>query len=134
MNLTNYYWYFQKAVPSRICDLIVKQGLANKEAEHLALTGGFGRDRDLSKAPLTKKEIADLKKKEIQIYVGLMIIGFIEKYTLLYMKQIKVLVGILNGIIQNLVNLLFTKKINIMIGIVIVGINLIMKMVQQKAR
>ena len=63
MNISNYYWYFQNAIPSRICDLIIKQGLANKQAEQLALTGGFGRDRDLSKAPLTKKEIADLKKK-----------------------------------------------------------------------
>ena len=63
MNISNYYWYFQNAIPPRICDLIIKQGLANKQAEQLALTGGFGRDRDLSKAPLTKKEIADLKKK-----------------------------------------------------------------------
>jgi hypothetical protein len=26
MNLTNYYWYFQSAVPARICDEIVKYG------------------------------------------------------------------------------------------------------------
>ena len=26
MNLTNYYWYFQSAIPSRICDDIVKYG------------------------------------------------------------------------------------------------------------
>ena len=51
MNISNYYWYFQNAIPPRICDLIIKQGLANKQAEQLALTGGFGRDRDLSKAP-----------------------------------------------------------------------------------
>ena len=63
MNISNYYWYFQNAIPPRICDLIVKQGLASKEAEQLALTGGFGRDRDLTKSPLTKSEIADLKKK-----------------------------------------------------------------------
>ena len=56
MNISNYYWYFQNAIPPRICDLIIKQGLANKQAEQLALTGGFGRDRDLTKAPLTKKE------------------------------------------------------------------------------
>ena len=24
MNLTNYYWYFQSVVPSRICDEIVR--------------------------------------------------------------------------------------------------------------
>jgi len=63
MNISNYYWYFQSAVPERICDLIIKEGLANKESERLALTGTFGRDRDLKKTPLTEKEIADLKKK-----------------------------------------------------------------------
>ena len=26
MNLTNYYWYFKSAVPSRICDDISKYG------------------------------------------------------------------------------------------------------------
>ena len=25
MNLINYYWYFQSAIPSRICDDIAKQ-------------------------------------------------------------------------------------------------------------
>ena len=63
MNISNYYWYFQSAIPSRVCDDIVKYGLASKENEVQALTGGFGRDRDLTKNPLTKKEIADLKKK-----------------------------------------------------------------------
>ena len=63
MNISNYYWYFQSAIPPRVCDDIVKYGLASKENEVQALTDGFGRDRDLTKNPLTKNEIADLKKK-----------------------------------------------------------------------
>ena len=63
MNISNYYWFFQSAIPPRVCDDIVKYGIASKENEVQALTGGFGRDRDLSKNPLTKKEVADLKKK-----------------------------------------------------------------------
>ena len=61
MELENYYWCFRGAIPNRICDDIVKYGLASKENEVQALTGGFGRDRDLTKNPLTKKEIAELR-------------------------------------------------------------------------
>ena len=63
MNISNYYWYFQSVIPPRICDMIVQYGKAEKEREVLALTGGFGRDRDLKKAPLTEKEVENLKKK-----------------------------------------------------------------------
>jgi PKHD-type hydroxylase len=63
MNISNYYWYFTSAIPPRICDMIVQYGKAEKEREVLALTGDFGRDRDLKKAPLTKKEVENLKKK-----------------------------------------------------------------------
>jgi len=31
MNISNYYWYFESAVPPRICDLIVKYGKSEKE-------------------------------------------------------------------------------------------------------
>ena len=61
MNLQYYYWYFKSAIPPRICDDIVKYGLQHKEDR--AITGGQGRDRDLKKQPLNKKEIKDLKKK-----------------------------------------------------------------------
>ena len=54
MNISNYYWYFESAIPERICDMIVQYGKAEKNREITALTGGFGRDRDLSKQPLTK--------------------------------------------------------------------------------
>jgi len=39
MNVSNYCWYFKSAVPSRICDLIIKQGLAQNES--MARTGGL---------------------------------------------------------------------------------------------
>ena len=55
MNLTNYYWYFQSAVPSRICDDIVKYG--QQLQDQMAVTGGYG-DRKLN-----QKEIKDLKTK-----------------------------------------------------------------------
>ena len=51
MNLSNYYYYFQSAIPPRICDLIVKYGKAEKQNEQQAITGGYGRDRDLKKQP-----------------------------------------------------------------------------------
>jgi len=63
MNISNYFWYFESAIPPRICDLIVKYGKAEKEREVQAITGGLGRDRDLKKQPLTKQELKDLKKK-----------------------------------------------------------------------
>jgi hypothetical protein len=50
-------------------------------------------------------------------------LGFIKKYSHIYIKQIKWLDGILNGIEVSLVNLQNTNLINIMIGIVIVGTN-----------
>ena len=63
MNISNYFWFFQSVIPIKVCDDIVNYGLALKEREVQALTGGFGRDRDLDKYPLTKKELTDLKKK-----------------------------------------------------------------------
>ena len=58
MNLSNYYWYFQSAVPERICDMIVRYGKAEKKREIMAITGGYGRDRDLNKEPLTEAEMS----------------------------------------------------------------------------
>ena len=63
MNLTNYFYYWESAIPPRICDMIVRYGKEQKKNEVMAITGGLGRDRDLGKAPLTKDEIKDLKKK-----------------------------------------------------------------------
>ena len=55
MNLTNYYWYFQSAIPPRICDDIVKYG--KQLQDQIAVTGGYGGKK------LNKKQIQNLKKK-----------------------------------------------------------------------
>ena len=59
MNLTNYYWYFQSAVPSRICDEIVKYSKSIQD--QMAVTGGFGRKQ--GEKPLSQQQVKDLKKK-----------------------------------------------------------------------
>jgi len=56
MNLSNYYWYFQSAVPSRICDEIIKYSKSIQD--QLATTGGYGDPKKLN-----QKQIKDLKKK-----------------------------------------------------------------------
>ena len=56
MNLTNYYRYFQSAVPSRICDEIVKYSKSIQD--QLATTGGYGDPKKLN-----QQQIKDLKKK-----------------------------------------------------------------------
>ena len=43
MNLTNYYWWFESAVPSTICDDIVKYG--KSISDQMAVTGGFGHKK-----------------------------------------------------------------------------------------
>ena len=39
MNLTNYFWYFQSAIPHRICDDIVRYGKSLQDQQ--ARTGSF---------------------------------------------------------------------------------------------
>jgi len=56
LNLTNYYWYFQSAIPVRICDEIVKYG--KSLSDQMAVTGDFGQGKNLN-----KKQIKDLKTK-----------------------------------------------------------------------
>ena len=56
MNLTNYFWYFQSAVPARICDEIIKYSKSIQD--QLATTGGYGAANTLN-----PKQIKDLKKK-----------------------------------------------------------------------
>ena len=55
MNLTNYYWYYQSAIPERICDDIVKYG--HQLQHQMAVTGGYGDKK------LNQKQIKDLKQK-----------------------------------------------------------------------
>ena len=55
MQLQNYYYWFKDAIPSHICDDIVRY--AKSIQDEMAVTGGLG-DRKLN-----KKEVQDLKKK-----------------------------------------------------------------------
>ena len=43
MNLQNYYWWFESAVPARICDEIVKYG--KSISDQMAVTGGYGNKK-----------------------------------------------------------------------------------------
>ena len=45
MNLSNYFWYFKSGLTPRFCDEVIKYALSKKET--IAITGGYGRDRDL---------------------------------------------------------------------------------------
>jgi len=56
MNLTNYYWYFQSAIPEHICDDIVRYG--HQMQDEMAVTGGYGDPKRLN-----KNQLKDLKKK-----------------------------------------------------------------------
>ena len=59
MNLENYYWYFQSALPERIIDQIMQYGLSQKE--QLATTGDV-RDKVLKNEKLTDDEIKNVQK------------------------------------------------------------------------
>jgi PKHD-type hydroxylase len=61
MNISNYYWHFPSALTPRFCDDVIEY--ANAQKESMAITGGYGRDRDLNKKPLNKDEVKDLKRK-----------------------------------------------------------------------
>ena len=56
MNLFNSYWYFQRAVPERICDEIVRYG--KQLQDQLATTGEYSDPKRLN-----QKQLKDLKKK-----------------------------------------------------------------------
>jgi PKHD-type hydroxylase len=61
MNLSNYFWYFKSALTPRFCDEVIKYALEKKDI--MAITGGYGRDRNLDKKPLDKEEVRNLKYK-----------------------------------------------------------------------
>ena len=50
MNLQNYYWYFESALPSRLCDDIIKYGLEHQDV--VAVTQG---DKDLKNIQRKRK-------------------------------------------------------------------------------
>jgi PKHD-type hydroxylase len=60
MNLENQYWVFDKALPERYCDHLIKYG--NQQKESLALTGGLSKKADNGEE-LNDEEIKNLKKK-----------------------------------------------------------------------
>ena len=57
MNLLNYYWYFQSAIPSKICDDILEYG--NSLEKQIALTGGDAKEPE----SLSKEELKNIQKK-----------------------------------------------------------------------
>tara|TARA_R100001129_G_scaffold186639_2_gene179491 strand:- start:935 stop:1573 length:639 start_codon:yes stop_codon:yes gene_type:complete len=61
MHYEHYYWYFDRAIPEKVCDDIIKLG--NLKQEQIALTGGIeGSDKKEYKN-LTEEEKKDLKRK-----------------------------------------------------------------------
>ena len=61
MNISNHYWYFSGVLTPKFCDDVIQYALQQKET--MAITGGYGRERDLNKKPLNKEEVKDLKRK-----------------------------------------------------------------------
>lgn len=59
MNLKNYYYYYQGALPLHFCDKVMQLGLSRQT--QMAVTGDVGTKPDLSK--LTKDEIQNVQKK-----------------------------------------------------------------------
>jgi len=55
MNLFNNYWYFKSAIPSKICDDIIKYGLSQKET--MGKVGGFENENP------TIEQIKNAKRK-----------------------------------------------------------------------
>ena len=56
MNIENYYWYFQSAIPNRICDDIARYG--KQLQDEMAVTGGLGA-----------------KKLKVSFMIGTVIVG-----------------------------------------------------------
>jgi PKHD-type hydroxylase len=55
MNISNYFWYFKSAIPTKICDDIIKYGLS--QSETMARTGGYDDKK------LTKDQIKNMQRK-----------------------------------------------------------------------
>ena len=59
MNLKDYYWYFQSALPHRIVDQIMQKGLSQQE---LFATTGDVRDKVLKNEKLTDEDVKNVQK------------------------------------------------------------------------
>ena len=55
MNLEYYYWYFQSAIPPKICDDIIEYG--KSQQEQIALTGNYDPEK------VSEDDIKDVSKK-----------------------------------------------------------------------
>ena len=115
MELQNYYWCFQGALPHRICDDIVAYGNALKQ--ETAVT--FGYDPN-NMTPNQQKQLEQKRKSNV---VWMDPVWIYRELHPLVMKLMLVLVGIIIGIGPNLVNLLnmTALKNNIMIGTLMRG-------------
>jgi len=60
MNLTNYFWYFKSAVPTRICDDIIRYG--KQLQDQMAVTGGYGGDPKKLNQQQVKEGVNRIKK------------------------------------------------------------------------
>ena len=107
MNISNYFWYFQSAIPPRICDMIVQYGKAEKNREIMAITGGYGRDRDLNKQPLSKEEI----KEYSILYIMFNYPGIISPRIEIF-RDIQFSSESLNQLKSELIKLIFEEKFN----------------------
>ena len=64
MNLANYYYYFQSALPPKLCDDIIRYGTAHKQ--EMAITGGAEKEDGSSRkadGSLKKSVINNIQKK-----------------------------------------------------------------------
>ena len=69
MNLTNYYWYFQSAVPARICDDISKYGKQLQNGITSSATSGIILV-DFSQFPTAGTNFLQIDSEEIS-YTGI---------------------------------------------------------------
>ena len=76
--------------------MIVQYGKSEKKREIMAITGGFGRDRDLNKNPLTKDEIKNLQKKRDSNIVWMSDHWIYKEIQPMCMKLMQMQVGIMN--------------------------------------
>ena len=62
MNLKNYYYYFKSALPTKLCDDIIRYGTAHNT--ETAITGGVGGDENLkADGSLKKSVLKNIQKK-----------------------------------------------------------------------
>ena len=76
MNLQNYYYYFKSAIPSKICDEIIKFGLEQKS--QIALTGIVKDDDNPTEEEI--KELSSLRKSDVVWMDGAWIYKEIHPY------------------------------------------------------